>query len=123
MESNTKPKNACEWAIALQNAQQPVWRDLDTWRRLDPDCTYAIAAALLRERDEARAIIAEQLDHSADGVLLCRHDGPLYCPVCSGEVEQTFDLCYCWNCGNPDSYGEPPLPLAYYSTFASPEQH
>jgi len=25
------------------------WRDLDHWRRLDPDCTFAIAAALERE--------------------------------------------------------------------------
>lgn len=56
MDSEKMPKNACEWAIALQNAQEPVWRDLDVWRRLDPDCTYAIAAALLRERDEARAL-------------------------------------------------------------------
>ena len=48
------PKNACEWAIALQNAQEPIWRDLDTWRRLDSDCTYAIAAALMREREKAR---------------------------------------------------------------------
>lgn len=89
------------------------------------ECEYLLDQldAIRRELDEAKAIIAENLDHSADGVLLCRHAGPLYCPRCGGEVEQSFDICYCWECGNPDSYGEPPLPLSYYATFASREQH
>jgi hypothetical protein len=32
----------------------PDWRTPDGWRNLDRDATYAIACALLRERDEAR---------------------------------------------------------------------
>lgn len=63
-------------------------------------------------------IIKTHLEHSADGVLLATHQGPLYCPECGGKVEQQYDLCYCWDCGNPDDYGQVPLPLSYSSTLA-----
>ena len=68
-------------------------------------------------------IINDNLERSADGVLLCMHDGPLYCPKCGDKVKQEHDLCYCWSCPNPDDYGEIPLPLFYSMVLAiAPER-
>ena len=66
----------------------------------------------------AESIIREELAHSADGVLICRYEGPLYCP-CGHEVRVGVCGCVCDWCPNPDSFNVPPLPLFYSQCFAT----
>lgn len=74
----------------------------------------------LKDLEHYRKLCEEHLDKTKDGhfVVECEK---LYCPECGGEVEQQYHICYCWNCGNPDSYDEIPLPLSYTSCFAKPK--
>ena len=82
-----------------------------------------IVVELKQRLAEAEAIIREHLDHSADGVLLCTYDGPLYCPKCREPVSQEYHCCYCDTCPNPDDYGTPPLPLFYSQCSTKRESH
>jgi predicted amidophosphoribosyltransferase len=66
------------------------------------------------------AVLESFLDHTADGALVveCEH---LYCPKCNREVEQTSSVGLCWNCLNPDSYNDIPLPLSYSACLSRPK--
>jgi 8-oxo-dGTP diphosphatase len=59
------------------------------------------------------------LEKTADGELVveCKK---LYCPKCSGEVEQEITICYCFNCPNPDAENSIPLPLSFSACLAQP---
>jgi len=78
-----------------------------------PDPGGEVARDLITEIKRLNKIIDNNLEHSADGILLCEYNGPLYCLNCGEMVRYEFDLCYCDSCPNPDSGDEPPLPLFY----------
>lgn len=56
-----------------------------------------------------------------DGALIpdCEH---FFCPKCCNELENldmVFNTGSCWHCGNPDSFGEPPLGLFLSSCYST----
>lgn len=71
----------------------------------------------LTELARYKKLAEENLDKTADGMFVVETD-KLYCPKCKGEVRQEYDICYCYSCGNPDSFGESPWPLFYSQTLA-----
>jgi len=67
-----------------------------------------------------RTLCDDHLDKTADGVFLVECD-IVYCPQCGGKCEggDSFGT-YCWNCPNPDSGGDIPLPLGYGCCTSKP---
>jgi len=64
-------------------------------------------------------LLNKTVDLTRDGwpVVFCTE---LFCPGCGGQVEQKYDVCYCWDCENPDDGGHIPLPLSYGSVTSKP---
>jgi len=91
-------------------------------------CTKPTIAELTAQLDAEAEIkrLRTLIDQTADGALVpdCEE---LYCSKCAQPVRETYDLCYCDHCHNPDSgspYPSTPLPLSYgecYSTEAAVE--
>jgi hypothetical protein len=101
--------------MEIDKALEAVLREPD-----DCQCAFCIGAkALAREVKRLREIIGA----TEDGVLIpdCEH---FFCPKCCNELENVdlvFDTGSCWHCGNPDSFGEPPLGLFLSSCYSTQE--
>ena len=88
--------------MEVDKALEAVLREPD-----DCQCAFCIGAkALAHEVKRLRDIIGT----TEDDVLIpdCEH---FFCPQCCEETRVVCGTAYCDNCGNPDSFGEPPLPL------------
>ena len=83
--------------------------------------TFAnLCVAARAEIIRLRAFCDEHLSKSADGKFLVECD-VLYCPHCGGKTEDKYHNQECWNCPNPDSFGEIPLPLLDSMCYADPK--
>jgi hypothetical protein len=73
----------------------------------DCQCAFCLGAKQLAK--EVRRL-REIIGMAVDGVLVpdCEH---FFCPHCGKEARVCIDRAYCDTCGNPDSFGEPPLGL------------